>query len=756
MPVAATPVPTHPATPERPPLELWGGVECSVVRLRGGGVDQTRLSGHQDRPGDLDAFAELGIRAIRYPVLWERVAPRGLRDADWRWTDERLGRLRDLGVKPIATLLHHGNGPRGTDLTRPDFPAKFAAYAAAVARRYPWLELYTPINEPLTTARFCALYGFWHPHARDQGVFRRILVNQIQATRLAMAAIRAVNPAAKLVQTEDPGKVHGTPHMARQAEHENQRRWLTFDLLAGRVGRDHPLRSWLAEAGLERDLDELAADPCPPDILGIDHYLTSERFLDERVRRYPGVRPTAEGGERHVDLEAVRVLAEGVDGLETLMEEAWTRYRLPVAATEVHNGSSREEQLRWVKEAWDGARRLRERGVDVRAVTAWALLGSYDWNSLMTRRDGFYESGVFDVRGPRIRPTALAGLLRDLARTGDADHPVFDGPGWWRREDRFHWAPVRSSPYVITRNGWTPPDAAPRRLLIAGGGGTLAEAVARLCMVRGLPHVRLTRAELDLTDAGAVAEVLERMRPWAVVNAAGLARVDEAELCPARAQRDNVRAASILAGACAAAGLPLLGFSTHLVFDGEKRTPYREQDDARPLNGYGRSKREAELAVLDRCPAALMVRSGALFGPWDDRSPAARAIRTVAGGRFFSAACDVTVSPTYLPDLVNVALDLLIDGERGIWHLANGGAVTWAEFARAAVRGAGLNPDRVLGVPAADLGWVARRPAYSVLASARGAGLPSVEHALHRFLAARGPVPHDAAEVCVPEAVSAV
>ena len=730
MPSRADTIPPH-------PIELWGGLECSVVRLRTSVVDQTRLSGHQDRPGDIDAFAGLGITAIRYPVLWERVAPRGLDKADWRWTDERLGRLRELGVNPIATLLHHGNGPRGTDLTQPDFPQKFAAYAARVAERYPWMDLYTPINEPLTTARFCGLYGLWYPHARDHNVFLRILINEVQATRLAMKAIRAVNPAARLVQTEDLGKAHSTPRLAAQAEHENHRRWLTFDLLTGRVDRDHPLWSYVAQSGLERDLDELAADPCPPDILGIDHYLTSERFLDERVRRYPGVRTTPEGGERHVDVEAIRVLAEGVEGMESLIEEAWDRYRLPVAATEVHNGSSREEQLRWFKEAWDGAHRLRARGVDIRGVTAWALLGSYDWNSLLTRRDGFYESGVFDVRGPEIRPTALAHLLRDLSRTGDADHPAFDGPGWWQREDRFHWTPARGCPFVVTRNRWTAPDRTPRPVLIAGGGGTLADAVARLCVIRGLAYVRLSRRELDLSDVGAVAAMLERHRPWAVVNAAGLTRVDEAEIHAERSRCDNVHAAAELAEACAAADVPLLGFSSHLVFDGAASAPYDEGDEANPLSVYGRTKLEAERAVLAAHPQALVVRAGALFGPWDERNDATRAIRAVASGRFFSAACDVTVSPTYLPDLVNVALDLLIDRERGVWHLANTGAVTWAEFARAAVRGAGLDPDRVLGVPAAELGWIAKRPAYSALRSSRGAGLPSLDHALHRYLAAR-------------------
>jgi dTDP-4-dehydrorhamnose reductase len=107
-----------------------------------------------------------------------------------------------------------------------------------------------------------------------------------------------------------------------------------------------------------------------------------------------------------------------------------------------------------------------------------------------------------------------------------------------------------------------------------------------------------------------------------------------------------------------------------------------------------------------------------------------RAIRTVACGRRFTAAADVTVSPTYLPDLADATLDLLMDGARGIWHLASTGAVTWAELAREAVRGARLDPRCVLEVPSAALGWIARRPPQSALGSARGILMPSLEKAL--------------------------
>ncbi|HEX8502792.1 MAG TPA: hypothetical protein VF659_19570, partial [Pyrinomonadaceae bacterium] len=111
--------------------ELWAGFECTVNRVGERYFDQLERGGHARRVEDLELLAWLGVRAARYPVLWERTAPGRLEEADWSWPDERLGRLRELGVRPVVGLLHHGSGPRHTCLTDPDFPEKLAAYARA-------------------------------------------------------------------------------------------------------------------------------------------------------------------------------------------------------------------------------------------------------------------------------------------------------------------------------------------------------------------------------------------------------------------------------------------------------------------------------------------------------------------------------------------------------------------------------------------------------------------------------------------------
>lgn len=418
---------------------MWGGVECTIRRIGDGYSDQLVRSGHRTRVEDLNQFAELGITKLRYPILWEQIAPESLDSPDWTWTDERMARLRELGIDPIVTLLHHGSGPRYTALHEDSFAPGLARFAGMVAERYPWIKHYTPINEPLTTARFSGLYGIWYPHASDDHTFVRIQLNHIKGVRDAMKAIRAVNPEAQLVQTEDLGKTHCTPGLAWQAEFENNRRWLTFDLLCGYVDRHHPFWGYLRENGAsETELVEFANDPFPPDILGINYYITSERFLDENHHHFAEHHlRRRQGRTDYVDVEAVRVRLVELAGPHDLLMEAWERYHLPIAITEVHLDCTREEQMRWVQYAWDAANKLKEEGVDMRAITVWSLLGAYDWNSLLTQEGAFYESGVFDMRGGKPRPTALFKMVQSLATKGHYDHPLLQSKGWWEREERF-------------------------------------------------------------------------------------------------------------------------------------------------------------------------------------------------------------------------------------------------------------------------------------------------------------------------------
>jgi dTDP-4-dehydrorhamnose reductase len=719
-------------------LELWGGVECTVHRVGDRFGDQLQRSGHDVRIDDLERFAQLGLTTLRYPILWERTADASATKFNWEWADARMARLRALGIEPVVGLVHHGSGPAGISLLDRSYSDGLERYAAAVARRFPWVQLFTPVNEPNTTARFSALYGHWHPHARDGASFARAFLEQCRGVVHAMRAIRRIIPDARLVQTEDLGRTHSTPQLGYQAEFENERRWLTWDLLCGRLVPGCPMWSYFRWLGIDRD--ELAwflDHPCPPDIIGINHYLTSERFLDDRTELYP---PEARGGncrDAYADVEAVRALAAGADGPERLLREAWERYRLPVAVTEVHNGCTREEQLRWILEVWDAATRLRAQDVDVRAVTIWALLGAFDWNTLLSCERGHYEPGAFDLRSPAPRPTAIARIIRQLASGIRPLHPLFEENGWWRRPERlifglaYETEPQAPRPAPINRN---PQLAAAAPVLITGGRGTLGSAFARICESRAIPYRLLTRDELDIANRDAAAAIVRALRPWAVINAAGYVRVDDAEGDEARCLRENAEGPALLAEICAERGVRFVAFSSDLVFSGRTKTPYFETDAPSPLNVYGRSKLEAEQRIAAVNPSALVIRTSAFFGPWDAYNFATCCLRNIAAGRVFHAPAAI-VSPTYVPDLAHTTLDLLIDDESGLWHLANRGAISWLDFARLVARAADLDSSLVRVASERQLGWRAPRPRYSALGSRRGSMMPPLEDAVARYAA---------------------
>jgi dTDP-4-dehydrorhamnose reductase len=422
-------------------MKLWGGIECSLNRVRGVRFDQLARNGHYTRGDDLERIAALGIRTLRYPLLWERAATASPEEYDWTFADERLAQMRTLGIEPIAGLVHHGCGPDHTDLLAENFATGLAHYAGRLAARFPWVEWYTPVNEPLTTARFSGLYGLWHPHASDARSFARMLINECRATVLAMQAIREVNPQAKLMQTDDLGTTYSTQKLAYQANFENHRRWLAWDLLCGRVGWRHPLYAYLRRSGISADtLAWFVDNPCPPAIIGIDHYVTSDRFLDEDLARYPRCHWGGNDGEPYADINAVRVLDTPGTSLRELICEAAQRYGLPVALAEVHIGCTPDEQLRWLHDAWTTCLELEAQGVDVRAATAWAMLGSYDWNSLLTANAGTYEPGVFAVVDGALERTPLTSMVEELARNGRCQNGPC-GKGWWLRDERLIYEP---------------------------------------------------------------------------------------------------------------------------------------------------------------------------------------------------------------------------------------------------------------------------------------------------------------------------
>ncbi|RXF71691.1 family 1 glycosylhydrolase [Arcticibacter tournemirensis] len=711
-------------------MELWGGIECTINRVGNLYLDQLDYSGHYNRTEDLELFADLGISKIRYPVLWEKHLPEADIDINWSDTEKRLLKIKELDIEPIAGLVHHGSGPAYVQMTDDSFAEGLANFAAKTAARFPWIKYYTPINEPLTTARFCGLYGHWYPHESSDNSFLRILINECKATVLAMREIRKINSGAILVQTEDLGKIHSTPLLKYQADFENTRRWLSIDLLCGKVHSKHPLWSYLQSAGInDTDLSFFLENPCPPDIIGFNHYVTSERFLDERVEHYPSHTHGGNHFHRYADVEAVRVAGTEMSGPYNLLKEAWERYHLPMAITEVHLHCTREEQLRWFDSVWKSAIKLEDEKIDLRAVTTWAMLGSFGWNKLLTRPNGEYEPGIYDIRSGRPRPTALCKMIRSLSKKEKYNHPVTERPGWWKKDTRiiYNHDPIKIENITNQRN--IPP------LLIVGKTGTLGNAFARICKLRDIDYKLSGRQEFDITDLTGMEKLILDVKPWAIINTAGFVRVDEAEDDELNCFLSNTTGPGHLAALCNKYGIKLMTFSSDLVFDGRKKIPYIEDDNVNPLNNYGLSKAKAEQAVLQSCPDALIIRTSAFFGPWDKYNFVSEVHNAVKKRIPFRAVNDIIISPTYVPDLVNVCLDLLIDDEKGIWHLANDVALSWFDLAAQISERSGGDPALIIPISAAEMDFRAMRPIYSALRSTRGDLLPCLEDALNRYFA---------------------
>jgi dTDP-4-dehydrorhamnose reductase len=389
--------------------------------------DQLAETGHEARDGDSDLLASLGVDATRVPVLWEKCAPLDPRSVDLAWPRRRLSRLRELGVEPIVTLLHHGSGPRYTSLVDPAFPQLLAAYAGDVAAAFPWVRRWTPVNEPLTTARFATLYGHWYPNAReDHRAFGAAIVNQALGTVLAMHAIRRSVPDAQLVVTEDLQAFTALDAgVAEYVAHKRDRAYLSAELVMGRVVAGHPLYDYLCTtcAVAPALLAELAARAVAPALMGWNYYPYSERTL------WSGV-----DGAAH-NMATVEVGPHPISPLP-LLRAAHRRLDLPFALAEVHVRGTGEERVRWLLARDADLRALAAEGLPAVALGAWAAFGLVDWDSLLTRRAGYTEDGIFTFAAANAEPrsTAVATALRALAL---GERPTVPATlGWWEYERR--------------------------------------------------------------------------------------------------------------------------------------------------------------------------------------------------------------------------------------------------------------------------------------------------------------------------------
>jgi beta-glucosidase len=365
------------------------GIENSIPKIKGGRerVDQMEACGHYRYwRKDFELVEELGIRFLRYgPPLHNTLI--GPDQFDWEFADLTFAELKRRDIIPIVDLCHFGVPDWIGNFQNPDFPEVFARYASAFARRFPWVQLYTPVNEMFICAQFSAKFGWWNEEGTTDLTFVTALKHIVKANVLAMQEILKVRADAIFIQSESSEYFHAeNPAAIKPAEIENSKRFLSLDLNYGhRV--DSEMYEYLMDNGMTRDeyhffLGNSLAHHC---ILGNDYYWTNEH------------RVSADGVSR----------ASGeIFGYSEITRQYYHRYKLPVMHTETNiaEGPNGDEAVNWLWKEWANVLRVRNDGVPTVGFTWYSLTDQMDWDiALREKNNHVHPVGLYDLNR-EIRP----------------------------------------------------------------------------------------------------------------------------------------------------------------------------------------------------------------------------------------------------------------------------------------------------------------------------------------------------------------
>lgn len=369
------------------------GIENSIPTINDGRVrvdEMEKCFHYKYWREDLNLAVELGTPVLRYgPPLHRTLLGDGVHD--WDFADVTFAEIKRLDLVPIVDLCHFGVPDFVGNFQNPDFPFLFARYAEAFARRFPWVQFYTPVNEMFICATFSASYGWWNEQMRTDKAFVTALKHIVRANVLAMHAILDVRPDAIFVQSESSEYFHAdNPAAIRPAEIMNARRFLSLDLNYGRRV-DSEMYQFLMDNGMtqaEYDffMQNTLKHHC---IMGNDYYVTNEH----RVEPDGNTRPAHE-----------------VFGYNEITRQYYERYRLPVMHTEtnINEGPTRQEAVDWLWKQWSNVLRVRNSGVPIVGFTWYSLTDQVDWDTALREPNGRVNPlGLYDL-DRRIRPVGEA------------------------------------------------------------------------------------------------------------------------------------------------------------------------------------------------------------------------------------------------------------------------------------------------------------------------------------------------------------
>jgi beta-glucosidase/6-phospho-beta-glucosidase/beta-galactosidase len=383
------------------------GIENSIPTIEHGRVrmDEMEKCGHyQHWLEDFDLVEQMGIRVLRYGAPLHRTWI-GANRYDWSFADETFRELHRRNIVAIVDLCHFGVPDWIGNFQNPDFPEQFAIYARAFAERFPWLQLYTPLNEMSICALFSGLYGWWNEQLKTDRGFVTALKHIVKANLLAMREILQVRPDALFVQSESSEYYHAeNPAAIAPAEIRNARRFLSLDLNYGRRV-DSEMYEYLMDNGMTREeyhffLNNNFKHHC---IMGNDYYMSNEH---------------------HVSPDGSTRGCGEIFGYAVITHQYYNRYRLPVMHTETNlmQGPNGDEAVRWLRKEWANVLRVRNNGVPIVGFTWYSLTDQVDWDiALREDRGRVNPVGLYDL-DRKIRPVGEA--YRDLIRDWGAVLPT--------------------------------------------------------------------------------------------------------------------------------------------------------------------------------------------------------------------------------------------------------------------------------------------------------------------------------------------
>jgi beta-glucosidase/6-phospho-beta-glucosidase/beta-galactosidase len=368
------------------------GIEnsCPTIEWRGARIRQDELEKTRHYQRWRDDFAllkELEIECVRYGPPYH-LTHAGAGRYDWAFADETFGTLHGLDVVVIADLCHFGVPDWIGDFQNPDWPALFADYSRAFARRFPWVRFFTPVNEILIAATFSAQFGWWNERLRSDRAFVNALKHLCKANVLAAHAILDERPDAIFIQSESTQYFHAEdPEVAERARTYNETRFLASDLVFAHHVDDtmyeYLMDNCMSRAEYHWFFEHPMKNHC---VMGNDYYFTNETM----VCRDGSLTPSGE-----------------IFGYYPITHQYFSRYRLPVMHTET-NCLGGVDPVGWLRKEWANVHRLKQDGVPLVGFTWYSLQDQVDWNTALRENNGHVdELGLCDLER-NVRPVGHA------------------------------------------------------------------------------------------------------------------------------------------------------------------------------------------------------------------------------------------------------------------------------------------------------------------------------------------------------------